>query len=109
MCVQYPENYIPIAATNETKQPKRKRTLQETDIEDNEQSESNGAENVSLENVDDKNHTEKKVKIQYELEKEAEILIMADKANKKYWDDCKELLGKGKKVRIHLKPFLNAI
>lgn len=38
------------------------------------------------------------MKIQYQLEKEAEKLIAADDANKKYWDDCKELLGKGKKV-----------
>jgi len=72
--------------------------LQDADIEDNEQSESNDSENISLKNVDDKDCPEKKVKIQYELEQEANILITADKANKKYWDDCKELLGKGKKV-----------
>lgn len=72
--------------------------MQDADIEDNEQSESNDSENISLKNVDDKDCPEKKVKIQYELEQEANILITADKANKKYWDDCKELLGKGKKV-----------
>jgi len=34
----------------------------------------------------------------YKLEKEAETLIAADSANKKYWDDCKALLKDGKKV-----------
>lgn len=43
--------------------------------------------------------TEKKLKICYELEKEAEKLITADTANQKYWADCKEFLEKGKKVR----------
>lgn len=84
---------------NETKskqKSKKKRTLQDADIEDNEQIKSN-----SLKNVDHKQCLEKKAKIQYELEKEAEKLIKADDANKKYWDDCKELLGKGKKVCIH--------
>jgi len=81
---------------------KRKRTLQDADIEDNEQNESNESNNISLEDVDGKDCPDKKVKrIQYELEEEAEILISADKANKKYWDDCKELLGKGKKVQIN--------
>lgn len=41
---------------------------------------------------------EKKSKIWYELEKEAETLIKDDIANKKYWDDCKEFLEEGKKV-----------
>lgn len=36
--------------------------------------------------------------MQYKLENEAEVLIAADAANKKYWDDCKELLKEGKKV-----------
>jgi len=40
----------------------------------------------------------KKIKLRYELEKEAEQLIIADKSNKRYWDDCKELLDNGKKV-----------
>lgn len=98
MCFQYPENYIfPTASTtSETKsksKSKNKRTLQDADIEDNEQSKKN-----SLGRVDHKKCPEKKVKIQYQLEKEAEKLIAADDANKKYWDDCKELLGKGKKV-----------
>lgn len=81
---------------NETKsksKSKNKRTLQDADIEDNEQSEKN-----SLERVDYKKCHKKKVKLQYQLEKEAEKLIIADDANKKYWDDCKKLLEKGKKV-----------
>jgi len=41
---------------------------------------------------------EKKLKIWYKLEKEAETLITADVANQKYWEDCKEFLEKGKKV-----------
>lgn len=97
MCFQYPENYVfPTAlTTSETKsksKSNKKRTLQDADIEDNERSKN------SLERVNRKKCPEKKVKIQYQLEKEAEKFITADDANKKYWDDCKELLGKGKKV-----------
>lgn len=40
----------------------------------------------------------KKVKLLYEIETEGIKLITADKANKKYWDDCKNVLDKGKKV-----------
>jgi len=45
-----------------------------------------------------KKKDEKKAKMHYKLENEAEVLITADAANKKYWDDCKEFLEKGKKV-----------
>jgi len=45
----------------------------------------------------------KKAKMEYKLEKEAEVFITADAANKKYWDDCKELLKNGKKVRAYFK------
>lgn len=51
-----------------------------------------------LDKEDDNNQTKKKLKIQYKLEKEADEFIKADVANKKYWDDCKELLNQGKKV-----------
>lgn len=47
---------------------------------------------------DDNNCANKKLKLCYKLEKEAAKLITADTMNKKYWDDCKELLEKGKKV-----------
>lgn len=87
-------------ATAETKVlgSKRKRTLKDAGNEDNEQSENN---DNSLEK-DEQEGPEKKVKIQYELEKEAIKLIAADVANKKYWDDCKELLEKGKNVCLPL-------
>jgi len=51
---------------------------------------------------DEEKGSEKKAKMQYKLEKEAEELIKADAANKKYWDDCKELLKDSKKVNIYL-------
>ncbi|XP_001945737.1 E3 ubiquitin-protein ligase UHRF1 isoform X1 [Acyrthosiphon pisum] len=96
----YPENYIP-AVTNDTKSKlpgsKRKRTLQDADIEDNEQCKNNDPKrNSSEREVAD--NPEKKSKICYELEKEAETLITADVANTKYWEDCKEYLEKGKKA-----------
>jgi len=53
--------------------------------------------NSSLKN-EVSNCSEKKSKIRYKLEKEAETLIKADIANQKYWEDCKEFLEKGKKV-----------
>jgi len=99
---QYPENYIiPTVTNNDTKSKlpgsKRKRTLQDADIEDNEQCKSNDPKrNSSEREVTD--NPDKKSKIMYELEKEAETLITADVANKKYWEDCKEYLQKGKKV-----------
>jgi len=43
----------------------------------------------------------------YKLESEAETLIAADSANKKYWDDCKTLLKNGKKVCNYKKKILN--
>ncbi|XP_015367414.1 PREDICTED: E3 ubiquitin-protein ligase UHRF1-like [Diuraphis noxia] len=93
----YPENYIPSVTDTKSKLlgSKKKRTLQDADIEDNEQcndSKSNSSEREIT------NCPGKKSKIRYELEKEAEALIKADIANKKYWDDCKELLEKGKKA-----------
>lgn len=72
----------------------KKRTLQDTEIEVNEQSKTNSPEN----NDKEKKCSNKKLKLKYELEKEADQLINDDKTNKKYWDDCKELLEKGKKV-----------
>lgn len=51
---------------------------------------------------DDSAHSKKKIKIHYKLEKEAEEFIKADVANRKYWDDCKEMLNQGKKVCILL-------
>jgi len=54
-----------------------------------------------LENNDDKRAV-KKIKLMYKLEKETEKLIIADVINKKYWDDCKELLVKGQKVCIFI-------
>lgn len=75
---------------------KKKRTLQDTQTDKN-----NASANGSLKN-DDSAITcpEKKIKLKYELEKKADQLIIADVANKKYWDDCKELLVEGKKVCI---------
>lgn len=49
------------------------------------------------------------MKIQYELEKEAEILIKDDVANTKYWNDCKEYLEKGKKVCFTLLWYSNIL
>lgn len=97
MYLQYPENYLPATAEIKLLGSKRKRTLKDAD-EDNEQS-------VKNDKTFEKNTEKcpgKKVKIQYELEKEAAKLITADVANKKYWDDCKELLQKGKNVNITL-------
>ncbi|XP_025424158.1 E3 ubiquitin-protein ligase UHRF1-like isoform X2 [Sipha flava] len=98
----YPENYIPaVTATNDPKsklpRSKRKRTLQEADIEDNEQCESNNSKCNLLEKEDNNANSKKKMKIQYKLEKEADEFIKADVANRKYWDDCKEMLNQGKK------------
>lgn len=42
----------------------------------------------------------------YKLEKELDELIVADVANKKYWDNCKELLDKSKKVCISLSSLM---
>lgn len=81
----------------------KKRTLEGADIEDNAQS-----ANIETESRNkNKKLSAKKLKIKYELEKEAEKLISNDSINKKYWDDCIEMLGNGKKVRalclnIHL-------
>ncbi|CAI6375138.1 unnamed protein product [Macrosiphum euphorbiae] len=88
----YPENYIPQPEPDneESDVPgsKRKRSLQDdTNIENNE----------SDENLP-KKKDEKKAKMHYKLEKEAETLIAADSGNKKYWDDCKALLKDGKKA-----------
>lgn len=109
MCFQYPENYIP--ATNEIKSKlsnsKKKRTLKDTKIEENEQSKDNVSKSNTLESEDNSQCPTKKVKIQYKLEKEAEKLIGADVANKKYWDDCKELLKNGKKVYIFIYNYLS--
>ncbi|XP_050541918.1 E3 ubiquitin-protein ligase UHRF1-like [Daktulosphaira vitifoliae] len=94
-----PENYIPVVineAKNKLPGSKRKRSLKDSEAEENEQFDS-----VSLstqDSEDDKECPEKKVKIHYELEKEASKLIDADKLNKKYWDDCKEMMIKGKKA-----------
>jgi hypothetical protein len=44
------------------------------------------------------NNSGKKLKILYELNKIEKLFIDADIANKKYWDDCKEMLKNGKKV-----------
>lgn len=114
---QYPENYIP-AVSNDSKSKlpasKKKRTLQDADLEDNEQCKSNDPKRNSLEKEATVN-PEKKSKILYKLEKEAETLIKADVANKKYWEDCKEFLEKGKKVCVLqylwliLKRFLLAV
>jgi hypothetical protein len=53
-----------------------------------------------LEKEDNNANSKKKMKIQYKLEKEADEFIKADVANRKYWDDCKEMLNQGKKVCI---------
>lgn len=92
VCFQLPVNYV----TKEIKpkssrRSKRKNELQDTDVEQ--------LENIESEN-NNKASIKKKVKINYELEKELEKLITADVANKKYWNDCKDLLDKGKKVCI---------
>ncbi|XP_022182071.1 E3 ubiquitin-protein ligase UHRF1-like, partial [Myzus persicae] len=85
----YPENYVPPTELDNIKSDlpgfKRKKTLQ--DIDNNE----------SNENVP-KKKDEKKVKMHYKLENDADALINADSSNKKYWDDCKELLKEGKKA-----------
>ncbi|XP_025191295.1 E3 ubiquitin-protein ligase UHRF1-like [Melanaphis sacchari] len=90
----YPENYIPSTGLDNTKLPgsNRKRTLQDTGTENNE------SDGNSEEKKDEGNGPEKKAKMQYKLEKEAEEFITADAVNKKYWDDCKELLKFGKKA-----------
>lgn len=91
---QYPENYVPPTELDNAKSDlpgsKRKRTLQSI-----ENSESNEKFPWKKE--------EKKAKLHYKLENEAEVLIAADAANKIYWDDCKELLKDGKKVCNYLK------
>lgn len=81
---------------------KGKSTLQDTDIDEQ-------LEKIETEN-NNKCSIKKKIKINYELEKELEKLITADVANKKYWDDCKDLLDKGKKVCIlfnHSYKYIN--
>jgi len=96
----YPENYVPISEWNNIKSKltssKNKRTLEDTKIEDNELSDN--IESKSLKKGYNIKCSGKKIKLRYELEKEAEQLIIADESNKKYWDDCKELLDNGKKA-----------
>ncbi|XP_050425724.1 E3 ubiquitin-protein ligase UHRF1-like [Adelges cooleyi] len=94
-----PENYIPVAVNepkNKLPGSKRKRALKEAEIVENEQCKSGSVS--AQESGDDQECPGKKLKIQYELEEEATALISADTANKKYWDDCKEMLEKGKKA-----------
>lgn len=87
-------------AKSKLQSSKRKRTLKDAGIEGNEQSANIETEsNNSSTGVKNKRLSEKKLKIKYELEKEAAKLIASDSANKKYWDDCIEMLGNGKKVR----------
>uniref|UniRef100_A0A2S2PRQ6 RING-type E3 ubiquitin transferase n=1 Tax=Schizaphis graminum TaxID=13262 RepID=A0A2S2PRQ6_SCHGA len=93
----YPDNYIPPTELDNTKLPgsNRKRTLQDTDTENNELD-----ENLPKKK-DEKKGSVKKPKIQYKLEKEGEEFIKADAANKKYWDDCKKLLKDGQKAFLN--------
>lgn len=65
----------------------------------------NNSGNLNEKQEDTNESPEKKVKMKYELEKSTEKLITADKVNKMYWDDCMELLDKGKKVCIGFKYF----
>jgi len=89
---------MPSTGLDNTKLPgsNRKRTLQDTGIENDE------TDQHLPKKKDEEKSSEKKAKMQYILEKEAEELIKADAANKKYWDDCKELLKDSKKVFIYL-------
>lgn len=102
MCFQYPENYAAASKEAKSKLPnsKKKVTLKDAKIKENEQSKGNKSKSNTLESAVNSECPPKKPKIQYKLEKEAEKLISADIANKKYWDDCKEMLEKGKKVQI---------
>ncbi|XP_050422764.1 E3 ubiquitin-protein ligase UHRF1-like isoform X2 [Adelges cooleyi] len=95
----FPENYIPVVindAKNKLPGAKRKKALTETDVEESEQS--NSLSTSTQASDDNKKRPEKKFKIKYELEEDVRKLILADDANKKYWDDCKETLEKGKKA-----------
>lgn len=94
MCLQVPENYVvpqPVAKKN-TK--KSKLTEQNsTNIVNNEE-----FKEESPQKKDNHERPSKKVKLLYELKAKEIKLITVDKANKKYWDDCKNVLDKGKKV-----------
>ncbi|XP_025424054.1 E3 ubiquitin-protein ligase UHRF1-like [Sipha flava] len=98
----YPENYITIDdddgvidADSKLMGSKRKSTKQDAHeiMKDNES-------NNNSTKINDKadNNSGKKLKILYELNKIEKLFIDADIANKKYWDDCKEMLKNGKKA-----------
>lgn len=97
MNFQYPDNHYDSLTNTKNKKSKlsgsnKKRTLHDTRINHSNKSES------CLVNNYEKKCCVKKMKLLYILEKETEQLIIADSINKKYWDDCKKLLVKGKKV-----------
>lgn len=72
---------------------KRKSTTQDANEKYNESNNNSTQINDKAED-----NSGKKLKILYELNKKEESFIQADIANKKYWDDCKEMLKNGKKV-----------
>lgn len=95
MCLQLPENFVPPQPVAKKTIKKNKLTKQQdnTNILNNEE-----FKKESPQEKDDHERPSKKVKLVYELEAKEIKLITADKANKKYWDDCKNVLDMGKKV-----------
>ena len=51
--------------------------------------------------LDDDNPTPKKKKVSYKVPKDADELIKDDKANKKLWDECLQIVKEGQQVSIN--------
>ncbi|XP_001944935.5 LOW QUALITY PROTEIN: E3 ubiquitin-protein ligase UHRF1 [Acyrthosiphon pisum] len=84
----YPENYLPSTELDN----------EESDVPGSKEKEHYKTTLMMNQMKIYKKKDEKKAKMHYKLENEAETLIAADAANKKYWDDCKALLKDGKKA-----------
>lgn len=89
--LQYPENYV---APKPAEKKTNKKSKQGDQLNNNNEETKGESPLVK----DDCEHPSKKVKLFYEIESEGNKLIAADKVNKKYWDDCKNVLDQGKKV-----------